>query len=108
MAIDDQIFARMGELSPAEKKVARALLSEAPVRLLDEPTEGLDPAAADALLASLLATRGTHTLVVVTHRHEMLARFDEVLILDAGRIVQSGRWEELQPLQVAVSGTRSP
>ncbi len=102
---------RGSRVSGGERKrlsVARALLSEAPVRLLDEPTEGLDPAAADALLASLLATRGTHTLVVVTHRHEMLARFDEVLVLDAGRIVQSGRWEELQPLQVAVGGTRSP
>ncbi len=108
------LLTRVGErgsrVSGGERKrlsVARALLSEAPVLLLDEPTEGLDPAAADALLAGLIATRGTRTLVVVTHRHEMLARFDQVLVLEAGRIVQSGRWEELRPTMVAVSGPGS-
>ena len=101
------LLTRVGErgcrVSGGERKrlsVARALLSEAPVLLLDEPTEGLDPMAADALLATLLATRGSRTLVVVTHRHQLLEQFDEVLVLDAGRIVQRGRWEG--PLKGAV------
>ena len=109
-SLPEGLLTRVGErgsrVSGGERKrlsVARALLSEAPVLLLDEPTEGLDPVAADALLATLLATRGSRTLVVVTHRHQMLERFDEVLVLDAGRIVQRGRWE--RPLKVAVSRT---
>ena len=109
-SLPEGLLTRVGErgsrVSGGERKrlsVARALLSEAPVLLLDEPTEGLDPVAADALLATLLTTRGSRTLVVVTHRHQMLERFDEVLVLDAGRIVQRGRWE--RPRKVAVSRT---
>ena len=105
--LPEGLLTRVGErgcrVSGGERKrlsVARALLSEAPVLLLDEPTEGLDPMAADALLATLLATRGSRTLVVVTHRHQLLEQFDEVLVLDAGRIVQRGRWEG--PLKGAV------
>ena len=106
-SLPEGLLTRVGErgsrVSGGERKrlsVARALLSEAPVLLLDEPTEGLDPVAADALLATLLTTRGSRTLVIVTHRHQMLERFDEVLVLDAGRIVQRGRWE--RPRKVAV------
>ncbi|AOS64835.1 thiol reductant ABC exporter subunit CydC [Actinoalloteichus hymeniacidonis] len=70
--------------------LARALLARPAVLLLDEPTEGLAPEAADAVLAEVLASRRGRTTVVVTHRAESLSLFDTVVLLDAGRIAAIG------------------
>lgn len=70
--------------------LARAFLVDPPVLLLDEPTEGLDEPTARALLDDLLAHPAPRTLVVVTHRTEGPAGFDEVVVLDAGRVVRRG------------------
>ncbi|MFD3656019.1 thiol reductant ABC exporter subunit CydD [Streptomyces sp. NPDC058620] len=75
--------------------LARALLADFPVLVLDEPAEHLDLATADALTADLLtATRGRTTLLI-THRLEGLDAVDEVLVLDAGRVVQRGAYGDL-------------
>jgi ATP-binding cassette subfamily C protein CydCD len=78
--------------------LARALLARFPVLILDEPAEHLDVPTADALTADLLAaTRGTTTLLI-THRLAGLAApdaVDEILVLDAGRVVQRGTYAEL-------------
>ncbi|MFD0905456.1 ATP-binding cassette domain-containing protein, partial [Actinomadura sediminis] len=70
--------------------LARALLADPPVLLLDEPAEALDPVAADALTRGLLAAPGGGTLLLVTHRLAALEAADEVLVLDGGRVVQRG------------------
>ncbi len=75
--------------------LARALLAPPPVLLLDEPTEGLDPDAADEVLRRVLDAVPGHTVVLVTHRLADLSAFDEVLVLSAGRVVQRGRHAEL-------------
>ncbi len=76
--------------------LARALLVDAPVLLLDEPAEHLDPDTADTLLADLFAAAGPHrSVVVVTHRLAPLARADEVLILEGGRVSVRGSHEDL-------------
>ena len=76
--------------------LARALLADPQVLLLDEPTAGLDRQLADAVTADVLrATRG-HTVLLVTHRLAGLDEFDEVLVLDAGRVVQRGPARELR------------
>lgn len=68
--------------------LARALLREAPITLLDEPTEGLDPAAEAALVAAVRQHLRGRTLIWVTHRPAGLAAFDRVLRLEQGRLAE--------------------
>lgn len=75
--------------------LARALLADFPVLVLDEPAEHLDLETADALTADLLdATRGRTTLLI-THRLAGLDAVDEVVVLDGGRVAQRGAYAEL-------------
>ncbi|MEU9016878.1 thiol reductant ABC exporter subunit CydC [Actinomadura sp. NPDC048394] len=80
--------------------LARALLADPPVLVLDEPAEALDPVTADAVTRDLLAAPGGGTLLLVTHRLAALGAADEVVVMDRGRVVQRGRHDEL----VAVPG----
>ncbi|MGW9170335.1 thiol reductant ABC exporter subunit CydD [Streptomyces decoyicus] len=75
--------------------LARALLADFPVLVLDEPAEHLDLATADALTADLLAATEGRTTVLITHRLTGLDAVDEVLVLDEGRAVQRGSYAEL-------------
>jgi ABC-type bacteriocin/lantibiotic exporter with double-glycine peptidase domain len=75
--------------------VARALLGDFPVLVLDEPAEHLDPVAADALTADLLDLTGGRTTVLITHRLAGLEEVDEVLVLVAGRVTERGTHDEL-------------
>lgn len=75
--------------------LARALLADFPVLVLDEPAEHLDLATADALTADLLAATEGRTTVLITHRLAGLEEVDEVLVLDAGAVVQRGAYAEL-------------
>jgi ATP-binding cassette subfamily C protein CydCD len=63
--------------------VARAVLADRPVLLLDEPTSHLDAATADAVLTAVLERAADRSVLWVTHRPEELARFPEVLSLKA-------------------------
>ena len=66
--------------------LARALLVDAPVLVLDEPTAHLDPATATALLDDVLDVLGDKSLLLITHRAEGLERMDGILELDDGRV----------------------
>jgi ATP-binding cassette, subfamily C, bacterial CydC len=70
--------------------VARALLKDAPILLLDEPTEGLDAPAERALLQAVGTLMTGRSVLLVTHRPWGLEAMDEVLTLDAGRILAQG------------------
>ncbi|HEY9371902.1 thiol reductant ABC exporter subunit CydC, partial [Streptomyces sp.] len=75
--------------------LARALLADFPVLVLDEPAEHLDLATADALTDDLLRVTEGRTTVLITHRLRGLDAVDEVLVLDEGRTVQRGPYAEL-------------
>ncbi|MQS03583.1 ATP-binding cassette domain-containing protein, partial [Streptomyces alkaliterrae] len=75
--------------------LARALLADFPVLVLDEPAEHLDLATADALTADLLAATEGRATILITHRLAGLEAVDEILVLDAGRVVQRGSHTEL-------------
>ncbi|WP_328340239.1 thiol reductant ABC exporter subunit CydC [Micromonospora sp. NBC_00421] len=88
-----------GQLSGGQRQrlaLARALLAAPGVLVLDEPTEGLDPVAADAVLAGVLAaTPAGRSVLLISHRLSGLAGFDEVVVLVAGRVAQRGRHTDL-------------
>ncbi|MFE4174269.1 thiol reductant ABC exporter subunit CydD [Streptomyces sp. NPDC056909] len=75
--------------------LARALLADFPVLVLDEPAEHLDLATADALTADLLEATEGRTTLLITHRLRGLDGVDEVIVLDGGRPVQRGPYAEL-------------
>ncbi|USQ89313.1 thiol reductant ABC exporter subunit CydD [Streptomyces phaeoluteigriseus] len=75
--------------------LARALLADFPVLVLDEPAEHLDLPTADALTADLLAATEGRTTLLITHRLAGLDAVDEVVVLDEGRVVQRGAYAEL-------------
>ncbi|MEB3965976.1 thiol reductant ABC exporter subunit CydD [Streptomyces kunmingensis] len=75
--------------------LARALLADFPVLVLDEPAEHLDLETADALTADLLDATQGRTTVLITHRLAGLDAVDEVIVLDEGRVAQRGSYAEL-------------
>jgi thiol reductant ABC exporter CydC subunit len=66
--------------------LARALLADAPVLVLDEPTSHLDPETAEALVGDVLANANGRSVLLITHRPEGLHLVDEVVRLDRGRV----------------------
>ncbi|MFD3308042.1 thiol reductant ABC exporter subunit CydD [Streptomyces sp. NPDC058694] len=84
--------------------LARALLADFPVLVLDEPAEHLDLATADALTADLLAATEGRTTLLITHRLAGLEAVDEVIVLDDGCVVQRGAYGELVRGEGALRG----
>jgi thiol reductant ABC exporter CydC subunit len=98
LGLDTEVGRHGARLSGGERQrvaVARALLADFAVLILDEPGEHLDPAAADALTADLLEVTGGRSLVMITHRLAGLEAVDEILVMDAGRVVERGGHDEL-------------
>jgi len=75
--------------------IARALLHNGDLWLLDEPTEGLDAATEQQILTLLLQVSQGKTLIMVTHRLQGLEKMDRICVLDQGAIVESGSHDEL-------------
>ena len=96
--LDTRVGSSGAAVSGGERQrlsLARALLADPSVLLLDEPTEGLDPEADAALTADLLAATAGRTTLVVTHRLDGLRDLDEVIVLVRGIVAQRGTHAEL-------------
>ncbi|EMF0803866.1 TPA: cysteine/glutathione ABC transporter ATP-binding protein/permease CydC [Klebsiella aerogenes] len=75
--------------------IARALLHDAPLMLLDEPTEGLDATTESQILDLLNEVMRDKTVLMVTHRLRGLARFNQIIVMDNGQIIEQGSHAEL-------------
>jgi ATP-binding cassette subfamily B protein len=85
-------------LSGGEKQrlsIARALLKDAPIVILDEATASLDPENELLIQQAIAAMVRSKTLIVIAHRLKTIARADQILVVDKGRIGQSGVHEAL-------------
>jgi len=75
--------------------IARALLKDAPILLLDEPTEGVDAPTEQALMAGIDRLMRGRTVLLITHRRVGLDRMEQIVVLDAGRVIASGSYTDL-------------
>jgi len=75
--------------------IARALLRDPVLLILDEPTANLDPGTEEAFLKTLQEATSGRTVLMVTHRLVRMETFDEIAVLDHGKIVERGRHAEL-------------
>jgi ATP-binding cassette subfamily C protein CydC len=76
--------------------VARAVLRDAPVWVLDEPTEGLDRRTEAQLVESLLDATAGRTVIWITHRLIGMERLDEVAVMESGRVMDCGVHADLR------------
>ncbi|CAD7719031.1 Putative multidrug export ATP-binding/permease protein [Xanthomonas hydrangeae] len=75
--------------------IARVLLKDAPILILDEATSALDSEVEAAIQDSLDALMGNKTVIAIAHRLSTIARMDRLVVMDAGRIVETGTHVEL-------------
>lgn len=102
MALPDGYDTILGEggstLSGGEKQrisIARAMLKNAPIVILDEATASVDPENEAELQAAINALTHNKTIVMIAHRLKTVRDADQILVLDGGHIVQQGTHEEL-------------
>lgn len=90
--------------------IARALVGDPPVLLMDEPTNDLDPETTTVLITMLKSLARDHTIVVATHSVDLLEACDNILVLEKGRVKGGGpAFEVLNHLQsIGVLNQRNP
>lgn len=87
-----------GNLSGGQRQrigIARALLTEAPIMVFDEPTSALDPHHEAMIARTLQDLKQQRTIIVVSHRLSTVMDSDQIFVMDEGRIVESGKHNEL-------------
>jgi subfamily B ATP-binding cassette protein MsbA len=96
--LDTQVGSNARSLSGGQRQrlaIARALIKDAPILILDEATSALDNEAERQVQASLERLMAGRTTLVIAHRLSTVQKADRIVVLDAGRIVETGRHAEL-------------
>ena len=87
-----------GHLSEGEKQrisIARAMLKDAPIVILDEATANVDPENEKELMDAVDALTKEKTIIMIAHRLKTVRHADQIVVVDKGRIVQQGTHEQL-------------
>ena len=95
---DTELGERGGTLSGGQRQcvtIARAMLRDAPIVILDEPTAGLDQRATALVTEALGRLVANRTVLVITHDLSRLADVDRIVVIEDGRVVQQGSYEQL-------------
>jgi ATP-binding cassette, subfamily B, bacterial len=90
---DTQVGERGAALSGGERQavsIARAMIRDTPIVILDEPTTALDPSAAQVMISSLMRLARGRTILTVTHDPRLVRYGDRILSLEGGRIIDNG------------------
>lgn len=102
MALPDGYETIIGEgganLSGGEKQrisIARAIMEDAPIVILDEATANVDPESEQELTNAIEALTKEKTIIMIAHRLKTVRHADNILVIDGGKIVQSGTHEQL-------------
>ena len=96
--LDDKVLEKGGNLSGGEKQrlaIARALLKDAPIWILDEPTSSVDALTESIIYDKLLSQAADDTVILVSHRLNGLKRMDQIIVMDNGLIVEVGSYDAL-------------
>ena len=80
---------------PQKLAVARSLLRDASVLVLDEPTTGLDPTSTERITGPLTRLMSGRTTIVISHNFRLASRPDHIIVLDEGAVVERGTHDEL-------------
>lgn len=95
---DTVIGERGGSLSGGERQrisIARAIMKDAPIIILDEATANVDPENEKDLMEAIDALTKEKTIIMIAHRLKTVEHADQIIVLDEGRIVQQGTHEQL-------------
>ena len=102
LSLPDGYDTKIGEggasLSGGERQrisIARAIIKDAPIIILDEATANVDPENEEALMQAIQALTRDKTIIMIAHRLKTVEHADQILVLDQGRIVEQGKHRDL-------------
>ncbi|WP_339148576.1 MULTISPECIES: thiol reductant ABC exporter subunit CydC [unclassified Sutcliffiella] len=101
-SLDDEVLEKGENLSGGEKQrlaIARSLLKAERLWLLDEPTSSVDAVTEATILEELFEKAADDTLVLVSHRLTGLEKMDRIIVMENGRVVEAGTFDELMKAQ---------
>lgn len=97
-SLEEQVLEKGENLSGGEKQrlaIARAILKGSPLWILDEPTSSLDALMEQEILDHLHEVARGDTMILISHRLTGLEKMDQIVVMDQGKIVEVGTFEEL-------------